>query len=134
MFKVSNKDARTTPMVSLLLLWTHFTPCSSLSILNFEQVNPGWVVILWNHFKPIFFFLPPKSIKNFWFSVFSGVIKRQHWPEIGQCLLVFCICFGIIIKKTVEKYKKQWLEGSIKKVFRKPSQNYRKTPVLKSLF
>ena len=31
MFKVSNKDARTTPLTS------------SISIANFEQVNAGWV-------------------------------------------------------------------------------------------
>ena len=37
MFKVNNKDARTTPL----------TPsCSSVSIVNFEQVNAGRVVIL----------------------------------------------------------------------------------------
>ena len=43
MFKVNNKDTRTTPgivLVSLLLtLRTYFTPCSSVSIVNFEQVN-----------------------------------------------------------------------------------------------
>ena len=40
MFKVSNKDARTTPVASV----AYFTPCSSVSIANFEQVNAGWVV------------------------------------------------------------------------------------------
>ena len=24
-------------------LWTHFTTCSSVFIVNFEQVNPGWI-------------------------------------------------------------------------------------------
>ena len=32
MFKVNNKDNR-----------TYFTLCSSVSIVNFEQVNAGWV-------------------------------------------------------------------------------------------
>ena len=32
MFKVNSKDTR-----------TYFTPCSSVSIVNFEQVNAGWV-------------------------------------------------------------------------------------------
>ena len=36
MFKVNNKDTRTTP------LQTHFIPCSSVSIVNSEQVNAGW--------------------------------------------------------------------------------------------
>ena len=38
MFKVNNKDVRATPMV--------FTPWSSVSIVNFEQVNVGWELIL----------------------------------------------------------------------------------------
>ena len=33
MFKVDNKDTRTTPMA-----------CSSAFIVNFEQVNAGWAV------------------------------------------------------------------------------------------
>ena len=33
MFKVNNKDTRTTP---------YFTPCFSVSIVNFEQVDAGW--------------------------------------------------------------------------------------------
>ena len=37
MFKVNNKDTRTT---------TYFTPCSSVSIDIFAQVNAGWVTIL----------------------------------------------------------------------------------------
>ena len=36
MFKVNNKDTRTTPPM------VYFTPCSSVSIVNFEQVNAGW--------------------------------------------------------------------------------------------
>ena len=35
MFKVNNKDTRTTPMA-------YFTPCSSVSIVNFEQVTADW--------------------------------------------------------------------------------------------
>ena len=38
MFKVNNKDVRATPRV--------FTPWSSVSIVNFEQVNVGWELIL----------------------------------------------------------------------------------------
>ena len=39
MFKVNNKDTRTTDAI------TYFTPCSSVSIVNFEQVNSGWDLI-----------------------------------------------------------------------------------------
>ena len=33
MFKVNDKDTRTTP---------NFRPCSSVSIVNFEQVDADW--------------------------------------------------------------------------------------------
>ena len=38
-FKVNNKDTRTTPLV-----WTYFTPYSSVSIVTFEKVNTDRVV------------------------------------------------------------------------------------------
>ena len=38
MFKFSNKDNRPTPLAS------YCTPYSSVSIVNFEHVNAGWVV------------------------------------------------------------------------------------------
>ena len=37
-FKDNNKDTRTTPLA-------YFTPCSSVSIVNFMRVNTGWVLI-----------------------------------------------------------------------------------------
>ena len=67
MFKVNNKDTRMTPLASLTVnigvvlvsflltlttlpsFWrlcffrTYFTHCSSVSFVNFEQVNAGWV-------------------------------------------------------------------------------------------
>ena len=42
MFKVNNKETRTTPGValeSLLLTLKYFTPCSSVYIVKFEHVN-----------------------------------------------------------------------------------------------
>ena len=43
MFKVNNKDNRTAlvVLVSLLVTWTYFTPCSSISIVNFEHALAG---------------------------------------------------------------------------------------------
>ena len=41
MFKVNNKDTRTTPLASFWYL-CYFTPFSTVSIVNFEQVNAGW--------------------------------------------------------------------------------------------
>ena len=40
MFNVNNKDTRTIPgvvLVSLVLTWRNFTPCSSVYIGNFDQ-------------------------------------------------------------------------------------------------
>ena len=47
MLKVNNKDTRTTPvasgvvLISLLLTLNIFQPCSSVSIVNFEHVITG---------------------------------------------------------------------------------------------
>ena len=38
MFKVNNK----TMSMALLVTFTNFTPCSSVSIVNFEHVNAEW--------------------------------------------------------------------------------------------
>ena len=38
MFKVNNKDTRKTSLASL----AYITPCSSVSIVNFEHVIAGW--------------------------------------------------------------------------------------------
>ena len=40
MFKVNNRNTRTRCEICSKLT---ITPCSSVSIVNFEQVNAGWV-------------------------------------------------------------------------------------------
>ena len=49
MFKVNNKNTKTTPMASFWCfyweLWTYFTPCSSVFIVNFENVIADWDLI-----------------------------------------------------------------------------------------
>ena len=46
MFKVNNKNNRTTSLTLLWCfycqLWSYFTPFSSVSIADFEQVNVSW--------------------------------------------------------------------------------------------
>ena len=37
------KDAFSVVLVSFLYIRTYFTPCSSVSIINLEQVNDDWV-------------------------------------------------------------------------------------------
>ena len=51
MFKVNNRNTKArceicSKSVSLLSTLNYFTPCSSVSIGNFEQVNTGWVIFL----------------------------------------------------------------------------------------
>ena len=41
-------------------LWTYFAPCSSVSIVNFVQVNAGWVSVI---------------LKLAWFLFIPGMIK-----------------------------------------------------------
>ena len=47
MFEVNSKDTRATPVASFWCLYcqlrTYLTLCSSVSIVNFEQVNDDWV-------------------------------------------------------------------------------------------
>ena len=47
MFIVNKKDTRTTPVASFwclyCLLWTYFTPCSTVFIVDFEQLNADWI-------------------------------------------------------------------------------------------
>ena len=62
MFSANKKDTRTTPM-------TYFTPCSSVSIVNFEQVNADWVSTCFEmsyHFKVFvsLFLLLPLSLNQ----------------------------------------------------------------------
>ena len=44
MFKVNNKDTRTMPLANDPMT-PYFTPCSSVVIVKFEQVNAGWACI-----------------------------------------------------------------------------------------
>ena len=44
MFRVNNKDTRTTSGVYIVSFEQICTPCSSVSIVNIEQVNADWVL------------------------------------------------------------------------------------------
>ena len=50
MFKVNNRNTRTRYEIcskvnnkDIVNFWAYFTPCSSVSIVNFEHLIPGWV-------------------------------------------------------------------------------------------
>ena len=46
MFKVNNRDTKTTVTVSLLLNLSTIHQFSSVSIVDFEQANVCWVLVL----------------------------------------------------------------------------------------
>ena len=88
MFKVNNKDA-------------YFTPCSNVSVVNFERVNASRAAFLakimmqrtrnadfnsirLTHFNLMFHFsTPSKRQKTFGFLTFSGGREMEHWAKIG---------------------------------------------------
>ena len=71
-FKVNNKDTRTTPVRSFWYLncypGTYFTPCSSISVVNFDHVIASWV-LLNTHQNSSRFFLSETQL-------FSTVLKK----------------------------------------------------------
>ena len=72
MLKVNNKDTRTTPIAyfTYFTLWTYFTPCSTVSVVNFEQVNADWAIL---HFYTHFYII----------ITLSGGIETEHRCEMG---------------------------------------------------
>ena len=46
MFKVKNKDTYQNDAIGFEFehIWTYLTPCFSVSIVNVDQVNAGWVL------------------------------------------------------------------------------------------
>ena len=46
-FKVNNRNTRTRCEICSTY-WTYFTPCSSVSTVNFGQVNAGWLTVMIN--------------------------------------------------------------------------------------
>ena len=77
--KLTTEDTRTTPIASFWCLycqpWICFTPCSTISIVNFEHVNTGCVTKLCSF--------------NF---IFYSIITRA---------LVFKICFTTYEKSVI---------------------------------
>ena len=102
MFKVNNKDTRTTPFASFWCLycqlWTYFTLCSSVSIVNFEHVIAGWVIIhLWfSGFweKPQFFLIfPCLSLLGTVALAFAPFVKNVISNHVCSYPYVFIFLF-----------------------------------------
>ena len=83
MFKVNNKDTRTTPLASFWCLycwfWTYFTPCSSVSTVIFEHVIAGWVDCL--------------------IIVYLLIVIFETWVEYPIIFSYFCLVQRILTSK-----------------------------------
>ena len=72
--QLNNKNTRTMPMMSFCCfhcyVWTYFTPCSNVSIVDFEQVNISWVLLKKQSRKNVPFYMLCEKIYpvNYTFS------------------------------------------------------------------
>ena len=115
MFKVNNKDTRTTPLASFwcicCLLWTYFTPCSSVSIVNFECVNADWDV--WK----IYQIIPPINSTFPQLNPLSA--NPTKWSnkhnssavadELFECVWPFC---GVALKRLMVNLQQTEVDAS----------------------
>ena len=66
MFKINNKDTRTMPLAS--------TPCSSVSVVNFEHVIAGLDVLLYQKWSFYVFLIKHRNISIWLMSCFQLVL------------------------------------------------------------
>ena len=114
MLKVNNRDTRARCEISSKLkikiperrqLWIYFTPCSSVSIFNFEQVNSGWdrSPIFYVHIRDLLTksMLLPRIYFFFWGANWSSVLI-QSWRNLSELLLL-----GLMY--SIDKFIKRFL-------------------------
>ena len=114
MFKVNNKDTRTTPVVSLW--WTlniFHTSCSNVFIVNFEDVIVGWV-------NPSCFLLLPEwfLLRLFCHTYFCYPrLENSHGSSSTLSFSEISIVHGPWFMKVIWAFKSGiawWLTGSWK--------------------
>ena len=107
MFKVNNRNIRTRCEIC-----SNFTPCSSASIVNFEQINAGWEEFL------IFICLSRilSSLFQEFFVQFLFLLKRFRnilsYPGSKKCFLTLIWISG----KTVPYNVKNIFKNSLKAI------------------
>ena len=74
-FTVNNEDTRMTPAVSFWCpycsLWTYLTPCSSVSIANFERWMPAGYPVTYS-----------ELCKTFMMELCAKIVNSWKWPGI----------------------------------------------------
>ena len=112
MFKVNNKNTRSTPSASFWYLccwlWTYFIPCSNVSIVNFEQINAGWDILELIHVGTYMNGLTPlmQNVPKWSDTVLKSVqILTMKKPELRQWRL-FCFFFYLgFLSQTFANYR-----------------------------
>ena len=144
-FKVNNKDARTTPMAFLrclyCLLWTYFTPCSSVSIVNFQHIITWAIARSANgelqavtQYMPLQLFSEKDVLKKC--RKFTGkhlcwslfLIKLQVFERLPELFRRFSIdnCFTQSLLITLKyTWRKKYSKGILTKGI---DENWRKEP------
>ena len=106
LFKVKNKDTRTTSVTSFWCfccqLWTYFTPCPSVSLVKFEQVNVCWLIF-------------PVNIYLFKFNnITMKSPERRQWLFIVNFEYISYLSFTSVsiveFKQVIYSLVRQWYE------------------------
>ena len=80
-FEVNNRNTRTRCEIcwklTIKILWTYFTPCYSVSIVNFEHVYASWV-------------LPPEITKTWEIAFFwGGESTLEAWESMWNSMAFY---------------------------------------------
>ena len=79
MFKV-NKNTSTMPLIVLV---SYLTPCSRVSIVNFEQVDPDWDLVAW-----VLLQQPSELVKKYNDKI--AAVEINHFSNFSVFLAKFC--------------------------------------------
>ena len=96
LLKVNHRNTKTRCEICSKLTLKNFTPCSSISIVNFEQVNANWICIAYQktetHIPKTIWWDPgPETVKylKVVFAIFFANLfcmsKREHLWNKDQC-------------------------------------------------
>ena len=129
MFKVNNKDTRTTPVASFWCLycqlWTYFIPCSSVCIVNCEQVNTGWEDFDWLICSAVFLTMLrswnycANLCKGYFYKLYTILLSTPscgelciYWLIHIKCTYLLPIILGVLSVSQL-KFHLRWKERNL---------------------